>query len=138
MADYRTFLSNCLMGGVDWTPSPKGGEVRNLIRVTLDGYDIALYQHPDVIASTWLKELPGHFVQSTEVVVRDVKPEDETRVHGMIVDLSDLLSFATLSPVAFYAYQYPSKTGQAHQFAVIGNAQYTRPTLQIRHGATIK
>lgn len=137
MPDYRAFLSNCFTCGIECTDKPDGGWVRDLIRLKLGGYEMEIHQHPSVIDGKFL-ELKGYFVASTEVVVRNVNPNQTKEVEGMMRDLSELLSFATMSPVRFYQYEYPDGSGLGPRWAVVGTAQWCRPTLEIRDGKAVK
>ncbi len=132
MADLRGFIANCLIGG--HTGVAPDGNITwiKLIEWDLQGYNIELYQHKDILTKK-PQEYRKQFVHSTHILVKDVKESDVSKVKGLLDDLSALLGFAGLSDVWCYGYEYPDGSGFGQWHTSWGQTNYVRPTIDIRH-----
>jgi len=73
MSDYYGRLANCTLHGIEFTavkkPNGELWKVRNLIRLKVGGFEIELYQNPNLPAN--LGALRGERVDTTELFVRE-------------------------------------------------------------------
>ncbi|PTQ05439.1 hypothetical protein CWO33_23445 [Vibrio splendidus] len=119
------YLSNFLALGIDTTDTDTGGWVRNKICLSVSGLTIELHQEPELINAK-KSELKGEFVESTKLVVKDIKEEDIDYVTGVVHKISNLLSFAVCSEVSFYAWNIEG-TNRSRVWSVRGAYNYFRP-----------
>src|SRR5439155_25470615 len=99
--------------------------VRNLIRLKVGGFEIELYQNPNLPAN--LGALRGERVDTTELFVREAVKDDVQKVRETIEKVCELLSFATESRVLPYYFEYPAGSGLSETRAMIGTVQTWRP-----------
>lgn len=95
---------------------------------TLDGYRVHLRQDPKYWPyRSKHSQLKGRFIPTTNVVVRDVSAGRVPYVRKLLEDLASLLSFATLSGVRFYAFEYPLGSGSGQHWVPRGAYQRSWP-----------
>ncbi len=136
MPDLRAYVANCLIGG--HTISQNGTSwIRDTVEFNCGGQSILWKQKP-IVATGNVSELAGQFCETSEILVKDVTPNDVPKILVVIERVCWLLSFAGLSRVLCFGHDYPD--GSIHQVrhTVFGVADFFRPTLQIRDGEVIK
>jgi hypothetical protein len=108
LADLVAHISNFDVIGEKFSTlhiAPNKERVRNHIPLRLSGLAIDLYQLPVVFGDR--AALRGQWVHTTKAYVRDVSAEDRSSAESVIADLCHLLSFATMSEVRSFAFEYP-------------------------------
>ncbi|MDX2043451.1 MAG: hypothetical protein SF097_19700 [Acidobacteriota bacterium] len=131
MSDYWAGLANCLILGEEFTET-ETQQVRNLIRLNLDGIEFEIHQAPGLINN--YRSYEGHFVNSTSVWVRNLAESDFERVERIARDISELLSFACGAQIRKYGYKFDRVAPTAESWAIPGVARYWRPVLISRSG----
>ena len=136
MPDLRGFVANSLVG-VHSRRHTNGYDVLEyapsfvkVIEWTLNGYHVELYQHQDIL-TTQHDEYTNTFIRSTQIIVKDLPQKHLKKGKELIHDVSALLTFAGLSYVWCYAYEFPVGSGCGEGEAAWGTAQYIRPTIDI-------
>ncbi|CED57327.1 putative uncharacterized protein [Aliivibrio wodanis] len=119
------YLSNFLVMGMQNTDTMTGGWVRNKICLSVADLVIDIYQEPELINAK-KSDLKGQFVESTKLVVKDIKEQDIEHVVDVVQKISVLLSFAICSEVSFYAWNIEG-TNKSHVWSVRGAYHYFRP-----------
>lgn len=134
MSDLRAYLANCLIGGHQMTPQ---GElfIRDTVEFHCGGQVFILKQKQGVITGQ-ISDFIGRFCETSEVLVRDVQSSKVQKTLQSIDRICWLLSFAGLSPVFRYNYEYSG--GGLHHSQEMGTAEFFRPTIAIRDGALVK
>lgn len=115
--------------GTDWT--------RDLVTFNCGGFVLVFRQNQDVVTGS-IDKFKGIFTKTSEVIVKDVKESEIKKVRETLDRICWLLSFAGLSRVICYGYEYPNSSGLAHFSSVVGTANYFRPSINIRDGITVK
>jgi len=131
---YRILVANYMVKGEEWTDLPVGGRIRNRIRVRLGGFDFQIIRTPENFNLT-VAEAKGRFCYTTDIVFDNIRPNQRQRVDALVDEVTELLSFATMSQVVRFGDEYG--TGSSRQ-AVKGLTLYFRPTLGATHGAEVK
>lgn len=136
MSDLRAYVANCLIGGHAITQNGSSW-IRDTVEFNCDGQVVLLKQKACVITGN-VAESTGRFCETSEILVKDVAPNDVPKILAVIDRICWLLSFAGLSRVLCYGHNYPD--GSIHQVrhTVFGVADFFRPTLEIRDGEVIK
>lgn len=135
--DLRCFLSNCLIGGERITRQADGGRPRNRIELQLDRHEVTILQHRDIIKGS-VNKLKGYSIAGTELIIRRVSERSLPAALRCAHNVSCLLGFASLSPIAAYGYEYPAKSGRKSFESARGVAQYFKPTIEIRDGTVVR
>jgi hypothetical protein len=117
------------MNGSSWT--------RDTVEFNCGDQIFVLKQKANVITGDF-SEFRGRFCETSEILVRDVAPDDVPRTLAAIDRICWLLSFAGLSRVLCYGHDYPDGSACGTRHTVMGVADFFRPTLEIRDGTTIK
>lgn len=136
MPNLRVYVANCLMGG-DTVTRTGTSWVRNLVEFSCGGKTIVFTQR-DNIAKGSVSGFVGQFCETSEVLVRDVAAAELQKVLTVLDRLCWLLSFAGLSRVMWYGYDYPSDSKLGYRRSVTGMANYFRPVLDVRNGTSVK
>jgi len=136
MADLCAYLANCLVAGHTMTRNANSLS-RDTIEFNCGRLLLVLKQDAEVVSGD-LEKLKGRFCETSKVVVRDVAAEDVPTVLKVVDRLCWLLSFAGLSRVLCYRYEYPDGSGLGTHHTVFGVADYFRPTFDIRDGQVVK
>ena len=97
MADLRAYVANCLIGGHSITRNGNSW-TRDTIEFSCAGKTLVLKQNPSVVTGS-VSEFKGRFVETTEIVVREVRPTDVEKSLGVVDRVCWLLSFAGISRV---------------------------------------
>lgn len=136
MSDLRAYLANCLIGGHTITQNGSAW-TRDTVEFDCDGKIVVLKQKASVVTGS-VSDLRGRFCETSEIPVKNVTPNEVPKTLAVIDRICWLLSFAGLSRVLCYGYDYPD--GGVHQVrhTVFGVAQFFRPTLEISDGSVIK
>ena len=136
MSEFRAYIANCTVAGMEIT----GNEiswVRATINFEISGRVFTLKQHKNIVKGNFDK-LKGQFCETSELIVKDVKEGDLSGVESDIHKLCWLLSFACLSAVVFYGYDYPANQNTGRRWAAGGRLDFFRPTIEIRDGEIVK
>ena len=131
---YLIRVANYMVKGEEWTDLSGGGRIRNRIRVRLGGFDFQIIRTPESFNLT-VAEAKGRFCYTTDIVFDNIRPDQRKRVDALVDEVTELLSFATMSQVVRFGDEYG--TGSSQQ-AVKGLTLYFRPTLGATHGAEVK
>lgn len=110
---------------------------RDTVEFNCDGQIVVLKQNASVVTGS-VSELRGRFCETSEVLVKDVPPNDVPKTLAVIDRICWLLSFAGLSRVLCYGHDYPDGSAHRVRHTVFGVADFFRPTLEIRDGRAIK
>ena len=136
MADFRAVICNCTIGGDKFTLKKGGGHIRNHLELQLSGYAVDLYQTEEAILGN-RSDLKNRWNHTTEVVVSNVAPEYVDKIKVMITDLTNLLSFVSVSRVWPYGWEYPDQSGYGSFISTTGTTQYFRPVIDICDGSKV-
>lgn len=117
------------MNGSSWA--------RDTVEFNCGDQIFVLKQKAGVITGN-ISDFKGRFCETSEILVRDVAPDDVPKTLSAIHRICWLLSFAGLSRVLCYGHDYPDGSGHGVRHSVVGVADFFRPTLDIRDGAAIK
>ena len=112
-------------------------QVRDTINFEVAGRVFTLKQHRHVINGN-LQEVVGQFCDTSELMIKNVREDEIAELELDIHRLCWLLSFACLSEVVFYGYDYPANQNTERRLAANGKLDFFRPTLQIRDGKVVK
>jgi hypothetical protein len=134
-ADLKGFLSNCFVGGERGSVGSGDRWVRNTIDLRFGGREVSIVQKPEALIPG---PYNGWFVETTTVVVRDVRAEERDEVRELLERLSYLLSFAGCSQVACYGWEHTEDPPLKERWATVARARYFRPTLDIRRGDVVR
>lgn len=136
-ADLKGFLSNCFVGGEGGNVRSGGRWVRDTIDLRFGGREVSIVQKPEALIVNPSK-YNGWFVETTTVVMRDVRVEERDEARELLDRLSYLLSFAGCSQVAFYGWEHSEEPPLKEHWATVARARYSRPTLDIRRGTVVR
>lgn len=131
---YRIFIANYLVKGETFTELPGGRSIRNKTSLKLGGF------HWDILRTAASFDLQvaqarGHFNYTTDLLVHDVRPEQRARVDALIDEVTELLSFATMSQVVRFGHEYGIERSRQ---SVNRITLHFRPTLGPAHGKEIR
>jgi hypothetical protein len=135
MADLRAYVANCLVGG-EFITNYDNLFLRDTLKFQCGGRIFTLKQNRAVVENNW-SELKGQFCETTEITVSGVKKDELENCLEAIDRICWLLSFAGLSKVMRYAYEYPDGTAKGMRQTVFGTTEFFRPTLDLRDGRLI-
>lgn len=136
MTDFRAFVANCLIGGEEVTRNEKGWTC-DTVRLNCGGFQLELRQKRE-IAVGQLGRFKDQFVHTTDVVVRNVRQRQVSKLKKVLDQVCWLLSFAGLSRVMYFGHEYPDGSGNRHLISVVGVTSFFRPTLEIGDGAAVR
>lgn len=136
MADLRAYVANCLIGGHSITRNGNSW-TRDTIEFSCAGKTLVLKQNTGVVTGS-VSDFTGRFVETTEIVVREVQPPEVEKTLAVVDRVCWLLSLAGLSRVVRYGHDYPDGSAQGGRRSVVGSATFFRPTIEIRDGALVK
>lgn len=136
MSDLRAYIANCLIAGHTITINGSSW-TRDTVEFNCGGQIFVLKQKVNVITGDF-SEFRGRFCETSEILVRDVAPDDVPRALAAIDRICWLLSFAGLSRVLCYGHDYPDGSVCRTRHTVAGVADFFRPTLEIRDATIIK
>lgn len=136
MPNLRAYIANCLIGGHTMTMNGSSW-IRDTVEFNCGDQIFVLKQKASVITGD-LSECNGRFCETSEILVRNVAPDDVPKTLSAIDRICWLLSLAGLSRVLCYGHDYPDGSGHGARHTVVGVADFFRPTLEIRDGTTIK
>jgi len=137
VSDYRGILANFLGHGIDVTHLAGGGWIRNRIDLEIAGYEVSIIQQPE-IARNRTTQFRGKFVHTSDVLLGKVPPSRVRYARGVVHDMAQLLSFAAMSPVRFFAYEYPAGSGMGSRWSTYGVANSACPVIDIRDGNAVR
>lgn len=137
-ADLTGFLANCFVrgdsggvrSGLHWVP--------NTIDLRLGERDLSIVQRPEALIVSPSKH-NGYFVETSTVVVRDVRADERGEVWELLERLSYLLSFAGCSQVGCYGWDHPEDPPIRNMhWATVARARFFKPTLAIRQPGVVR
>jgi hypothetical protein len=136
MADYRALIANCLIGGESFS-TIDGHQIRNVIRTHLGQFDVEIIQHPEYIIHG-TGDYRGQSLHTTNLYIRNLPAQDFAAAELLIRDFAELLSFATVSDVACFGYDFPDVQPVSQRRDVIGETQRFRPLFDTRNGSLVR
>ena len=136
MSNLRAHLANCLISGHTITSHGRSS-IRDTVEFDCGGQTFILKQKPHVVTGP-MSDFIGRFCETTEILVHGVQPSEVQKTLQAIDRICWLLSFAGLSPVLCYEYGYPDGGLNQSRHTVRRTAEFFRPTLEIRDGASVK
>jgi hypothetical protein len=131
---YRILVANYMVKGEEWTEFPDGRRIRNRIRLRLGGFDFQIIRTPENF-DLQIKDAKGHFCYTTDILFDNIRPDQRKRIDIIVDEVTELLSFATMSQVVRFGDEYG---GGSSRQSVKGLTLYFRPTLGATHGAEVK
>ncbi|MDA7930125.1 hypothetical protein N9B63_04740 [Akkermansiaceae bacterium] len=137
MPDLRAYVSNCIVKGEMVTHREDGSWTRDHIQLSLDGLTFDLYQKREVIAgkNSDLKHTWNH---TTDIVARSIDDNQLEEVKSKILDICNLLSFASGSRIWPFGYDFPDGSGIGSRHSVSGTTEFFRPVLEITDGKAVR
>ena len=90
-------------------------------------------QSDEVIGSS-PSEFNGRFIRSSRLEVQNVDAKHVEKALRVVERICWLLSFAALSNVTWYAYEYPAGSGGQITRSVVAESLFFRPVIDIREG----
>lgn len=132
MADLHAFLANFVGAGHELT-TYGNRTVRDTLRFSCGGYHFKLVQSDEVIGSS-PSEFNGRFIRSSRLEVQNVDAKHVEKALRVVERICWLLSFAALSNVTWYAYEYPAGSGGQNTRSVVAESLFFRPVIDIREG----
>lgn len=136
MPDLRAYVINCLIGGDTFT-STGPSRIRNIVTFNCAGKMFEFKQR-DEVAKGQINALIGQCCDTSEVLVRDVSEADLKRIIAALDRLCWLLSFAGLSRITWYGYDYPADSTYGYRRSVGGVANHFRPIFDIHESKAFK
>lgn len=136
MSDLRAYIANCLISGDEFSIN-ENTKIRDTITFNINDRSFILKQKADVITGS-IQQFTGQFCKTSDIIVRDVIQGDVEEVLTSIERICWLLSFAGVSHVINYGYNYPDQSFHGKQYSVSGTAEYFRPAINIQDGALVK
>ncbi len=137
MPELRAHVANCLVNGDSLTRSATDNRVvRDTIEIVCDGKLIHIRQKSEIVHSSSFNEFKGKFLETTTIYIFSVSESEIDNALKIVYRLCWLLSFACLSRVVCYGYDY-SDTKSVRN-SVFGTTEFFRPTLDIMNGEIIK
>ena len=136
MPEFRGYIANCTVAGMEITKYEKSW-VRDTIYFEISGRIFTLIQHQSIVKGNF-KELKGQFCDTSELIIKNVKEDELVEIESDVHKLCWLLSFACLSNVVFYGYDYPANQNTGRRWAANGKLDFFRPTIEIRDGEIVK
>jgi hypothetical protein len=131
---YRINVANYLVKGEDFSELPGGRRIRNRLSLRLGGFDFEIIRNPETF-DLQIGDAKERFCYTTDIVFPNVRPDQKRRVDTLVDEVTELLSFATMSQVVRFGHIYGS---QVSRQSVKGLTLYFRPTLGPTHGAEIR
>ncbi|MCC6295264.1 MAG: hypothetical protein IT469_01000 [Pseudomonadales bacterium] len=136
MSDLRVLVANCLVGG-DKVTEREESWIRNIVEFDCAGRSVVCTQRDD-IALGQVSGLVGRFADTSEFVLRNV-PQRQLRKSLILVErLCWLLSFASMSKVLWYGYDYPDGTPRSYRRSAVGSINGFRPVFNVRDVTSIQ
>ena len=136
MSEFRAYIANCTVAGMEITEHEKSW-VRDTINFEVSGRVFTLKQHQSIVKGNF-NELKGQFCDSSVLTIQNVKEDELAEIESDTHKLCWLLSFACLSNVVFYGYDYPVNQNTGRRWAASGRLDFFRPTIEIRDGEIVK
>ncbi len=129
MPRHRAFIANLLVQGEERTDQPGGGWIRNRTRFRIGGFDFELLRTAESFAIP-VEKMKGGFHYTHDLIVEEVEPDDLPKVERVVEEVTELLSFGTLSHVVKFGHEYDGSTNRR---SVRGVALYFRPAFTQGH-----
>lgn len=136
-ADLKGFFSNRFIVGETASTERNGRAYRDTIEVSLGGRSVKLVQRPAVLGEK-TRDYRGGWVETTTVVVADVKEEERKEIKELLVGLSFLLSFATSSDVGFYGWSHAEEPRLSERWATVAQTGFFRPAFDLQSGKRVR
>ena len=121
------YLANLNIVGSNFSTDADGKSVRNIMPLSVNGFDLELIQDRSLINCSPSK-LIGKFVDSTLIVAQNVPEKSLNKLIETVHKITVLLSLATDSQVRFYKWADTSGSS-LQQWTVNGVYSYFRPPL---------
>jgi hypothetical protein len=136
-ADLKGFFMNCFIAGDTGAAERDGRAYRDTIELSLSGRDVKLVQRPEVLGGR-ARDYRGQWVETTTVVVADVKEQERKQIKELLTGLSFLLSFATSSDVGFYGWSHEEEPRLSEHWGTVAQTGFFRPAFDLQSGKTVR
>ncbi|MDP3609041.1 MAG: hypothetical protein Q8R74_08215 [Methylophilus sp.] len=136
MPEFKAYIANCTVAGMEFTKH-ENSWIRDTINFEIGNRTFSLKQNSTMIKGNF-KETNGLFFDSSELSIQNVKEDELPEIESDVHRLCWLLSFATLSNVTFYGYDFPTNQNTGRRWASSGKLEFFRPTIDIRDGVAVK
>lgn len=101
-------------------------------------FTLLFRQSPELSKTGDFTRFDGRFVETTEILVKSIAPEQVDEALSIVTRVCWLLSFACLSHVVYYRHDFPDGSGLGCRKSCRGVTSYFRPSLEIRDGSIVK
>lgn len=136
MADLRVLVANCLVAG-DKITHRDDSWVRNIVEFVCSG-QVVVFTQSDLVAKGSYGNLTGRFCETSDVLISNVPPSRLQRTLRLIDRLCWLLSFASMSHVLWYGYDYPAGSPTGLRRSVSGAVNDFRPVFDVRDTSMVQ
>lgn len=136
MSEFRAYIANCTVAGMEITGNEKSW-VRDTIKFEISERVFTLKQHKNIVKGNF-NELKGQFCDTSVLTLQNVKEDELAEIESDTHKLCWLLSFACLSNVVFYGYDYPANQNTGRRWTTSEKLDFFRPTIEIRDGEIVK
>ena len=127
MLEIVCYLANLNIVGSTFSTDADGKSVRNIMPLSVNGFDLELIQDKSLITCS-PRKLIGKFIDSTQIVAKNIPDTSLKKLIETIHKITVLLSLATDSQVRFYKWVNTSDSS-LQQWTVNGVYSYFRPPL---------
>ena len=136
MPTLQATVANCFMAGDEITRRERSC-VRDVVRFRCGQYEFVFRQNAVALSASFADHR-GDLVDTSVVVVEGVTATKLPTVLRMLDSICWLLSFAGMSRVVRYRYEFPAGSDQTHAHSVVAQSNYFRPAIEIRDGAVAR
>lgn len=136
MPEFKAYIANCTVAGLEITKH-ENSWIRDTINFEIGNRTFTLKQNSTIVKGNF-KEINGLFFDSSELTIQNVEEYELTAIESDVHRLCWLLSFACLSNVVFYGYDYPTGQNTGRRWAANGRLDFSRPSIEIRDGGIVK
>ena len=138
VADLKgCFFMNCFIAGETGAAERDGRAYRDTIELSLGGRDIKLVQRPEILGRR-AQDFRGQWVETTTVVIANVKKQERKQIREFLQGLSFLLSFATSSDVGFYGWSHEEEPRLSEHWATVAQTGFFRPAFDLQSGKAVR
>lgn len=127
-------IANLLTSGDEITKFENGSLIRNIIRFDAGNYKCEIKIHPEILKPNFKRgDYKGRIIESGTIDIHGVSTDLEGE--DVLTDICWLLSFATMSHVAWYQYDF---NGSGKFISVFGGYNSFSPVLEYEDTECIK
>lgn len=136
MPDYHALIANCLIGG-DTFSTIDGHKIRNVIQTHLDQFDVEIIQRPEFIIHG-TDDYRGQSLHTTDLWIRNLPSQEFPAAELLVRDITELLSFAAVSDVVCFGYDFLDIQPISQRRAFVGETQRFRPLYDLQNGDWVR